>query len=85
MTRLKGTALFVAAILLTGSAAWAQRDTGGSGDPTVKPGGDPHGAIRSMSQAADDKSKPDHSVTTVPSVLPPNAGAAGGAPPDTDR
>ncbi len=57
-------------LVLTVGPAAAQRGIGGSGDPTVQPAGDPHGAIKSMSQASEAGRKPDHSVTTVPNVVP---------------
>ena len=66
---LRTTPIVLAALaLLLSAPAFAQRDTGGTQDPTVKPENDPHGAIKSMSQAADEKSKPDHSVTKVPNL-----------------
>lgn len=63
-------------LLLAVAPACAQRDSGASGDPTVKPAGDPHGAIKSMSQASEPGTKLDHATTIVPNVVP-SSGSTG--------
>lgn len=70
---------FVVLALAT-APALAQRDSGASGDPTVKPAGDPHGAIKSMSKASEPGTKLDGATTTVPDVVPSeNKASRGGA------
>ncbi|WP_158809967.1 hypothetical protein [Beijerinckia sp. L45] len=71
------TILLAAGLTLLGTAAFAQNadEKPKQGDVTTTDVGDPHGAIRAMSQASEPGGKPDHAKTTIPDAVIPGGSA----------